>query len=268
MTPHPLFKNKTGFQLFFGKVVDNAAGSLSPARRKIGSLGFWVGSAIYCPPWQYLKTSKILMGRFMLMILWIFLSAGCGGDTSGLPLEETQTSTPPAPQVLPHPTPLPITARFRFPFEPLGATPAVHIPNAWPQPEKPLAPPLYDVPWALGPFDHFYFARPIAADEVNWPLADYRYGGIFFSSISSIPEWISTPRATRLSWLPVPGGSFGPDMVYIMAITIRRIPTGWLSPSATILDGMANGFIPSTVTSIISMWLPVRTLKLASRSAR
>jgi murein DD-endopeptidase MepM/ murein hydrolase activator NlpD len=32
----------------------------------------------------------------------------------------------------------------------------------------------------LAPYDHFYFARPIAADEVNWPLADYRYGGVFF----------------------------------------------------------------------------------------
>lgn len=40
-------------------------------------------------------------------------------------------------------------------------------------------PALYQVPWALSPFDHFYFARPIAADEVNWPLASYRYGGIF-----------------------------------------------------------------------------------------
>ncbi len=41
-------------------------------------------------------------------------------------------------------------------------------------------PPLYEVPWALNPFDHFYFTRPIATDDVNWPLADYRYGGVFF----------------------------------------------------------------------------------------
>jgi murein DD-endopeptidase MepM/ murein hydrolase activator NlpD len=41
-------------------------------------------------------------------------------------------------------------------------------------------PPLYPTPWALAPYDHFFFARPIAADEVNWPLADYRYGGVFF----------------------------------------------------------------------------------------
>jgi murein DD-endopeptidase MepM/ murein hydrolase activator NlpD len=32
----------------------------------------------------------------------------------------------------------------------------------------------------LGEFDHFYFVRPIEADQVNWPLATYRYGGIFF----------------------------------------------------------------------------------------
>ncbi|MDZ4185369.1 MAG: hypothetical protein U1D97_10375, partial [Desulfuromonadales bacterium] len=43
-------------------------------------------------------------------------------------------------------------------------------------------PPLSDPPWALSPYDHFYFTRPIAADKVNWPLADYRYGGIFFGA--------------------------------------------------------------------------------------
>lgn len=40
-------------------------------------------------------------------------------------------------------------------------------------------PPLYEVPFALSPFDHFYFTRPIAADEINWPLADYRYGALW-----------------------------------------------------------------------------------------
>jgi murein DD-endopeptidase MepM/ murein hydrolase activator NlpD len=35
----------------------------------------------------------------------------------------------------------------------------------------------------MTPYDHFYFARPIAADEVNWPLADYRYGGVFFERV-------------------------------------------------------------------------------------
>lgn len=40
-------------------------------------------------------------------------------------------------------------------------------------------PPLYPTPWALTPHDHFLFARPIAADEINWPLANYRFGYFF-----------------------------------------------------------------------------------------
>ncbi|MDD5367689.1 MAG: M23 family metallopeptidase [Anaerolineaceae bacterium] len=52
------------------------------------------------------------------------------------------------------------------------------FPTPGPQPISAWRPPLYDIPWAPGPYDHFYFHRPIAADEVNWPLADYRYGGI------------------------------------------------------------------------------------------
>lgn len=57
----------------------------------------------------------------------------------------------------------PDTLKFVFP------TPGLAPRSAW-------RPPLYAVPWAITPYDHFYFARPIAADEVNWPLADYRYG--------------------------------------------------------------------------------------------
>ena len=59
--------------------------------------------------------------------------------------------------------------------EPLRFT----FPTPGPEPKSLWRPPLYDVPFGLGPHDHFLFVRPIAADEVNWPLADYRYGGIF-----------------------------------------------------------------------------------------
>jgi murein DD-endopeptidase MepM/ murein hydrolase activator NlpD len=55
------------------------------------------------------------------------------------------------------------------------------IPTMGAEPVSNWRPPLYPSPWAISPYDHFYFARPIAADQVNWPLADYRYGGIFFS---------------------------------------------------------------------------------------
>lgn len=77
----------------------------------------------------------------------------------------------------PFETPEATQATIAAPTEPLRfilPTPPADLLAAW-------RPPLYPSPWAVSPFDHFYFARPIAADEVNWPLADYRYGGIFFS---------------------------------------------------------------------------------------
>jgi murein DD-endopeptidase MepM/ murein hydrolase activator NlpD len=41
-------------------------------------------------------------------------------------------------------------------------------------------PPIYPVPWALSPNDHFYFVWPIAATFPAVPVWDYRYGGIYF----------------------------------------------------------------------------------------
>jgi murein DD-endopeptidase MepM/ murein hydrolase activator NlpD len=70
----------------------------------------------------------------------------------------------------PHATIAPDPLRFVFP------TPGPAPVSAW-------RPPLYPTPWAPTAYDHFYFARPIAADEVNWPVADYRYGGEFFEDV-------------------------------------------------------------------------------------
>ena len=56
--------------------------------------------------------------------------------------------------------------RFVFP------TPGSPAKSAW-------RPALYTVPWAISPYDHFYFDRPIAVNEVNWPVADYRYGAVW-----------------------------------------------------------------------------------------
>lgn len=42
-------------------------------------------------------------------------------------------------------------------------------------------PPLYPLPWEPTPSDHFYFTRPIGANDVNWPLARYRYGYLLYS---------------------------------------------------------------------------------------
>ncbi len=57
------------------------------------------------------------------------------------------------------------------------------FPEAGPPPVSSWRPPLYEVPWAPTPYDHFYFSRPIAANEINWPDPDYRYGGIFFEDV-------------------------------------------------------------------------------------
>ncbi len=51
------------------------------------------------------------------------------------------------------------------------------FPSPGPLPISLWRPPPYDNPWAPSPHDHFYFTRPIAANEVNWPSPDYRYGG-------------------------------------------------------------------------------------------
>src|SRR5215213_2277526 len=67
-------------------------------------------------------------------------------------------------------TPRPTIEPFRFFLPTPGAEPI----SGW-------RPPLYPVQWAVSAYDHFYFARPIAADNVNWPLAEYRYGGVFFA---------------------------------------------------------------------------------------
>lgn len=67
------------------------------------------------------------------------------------------------------PTPTPLPDPLEYPL-PSDSTPV----SSW-------RPPLYHTPWALTSHDHFYFSRPVAVDEVNWPLPTYRYGGIFFA---------------------------------------------------------------------------------------
>jgi murein DD-endopeptidase MepM/ murein hydrolase activator NlpD len=77
--------------------------------------------------------------------------------------------------------------------EPLRFT----FPTPGPDPISLWRAPLYPAPWALSPNDHFYFSRPIAVDEVNWPLADYRYGGVFFGTdIIHTGIDIPSPRGT------------------------------------------------------------------------
>lgn len=54
------------------------------------------------------------------------------------------------------------------------------LPEAGPNPVSAWRPPPYEVPLALRPEDHFYFARPIPSGDVNWPNPRYRYGSTAF----------------------------------------------------------------------------------------
>ena len=110
----------------------------------------------------------------VFILIFIFLITACA------PAVMTETGPTPtaviAGEAVTQPTvqvdalPNPTIAPFRFFLPTPGAEPV----SGW-------RPPLYPVPWAVSAYDHFYFARPIAADNVNWPLAEYRYGGVFFA---------------------------------------------------------------------------------------
>jgi murein DD-endopeptidase MepM/ murein hydrolase activator NlpD len=83
--------------------------------------------------------------------------------------------------------PTPTLEPFRFDLPIRAAAPV----TGW-------RPPLVPVPWAISPYDHFYFARPIAADQVNWPLANYRYGGVFFENVVHTGVDIDAPAGTPI----------------------------------------------------------------------
>jgi len=103
------------------------------------------------------------------------------------------------------PSPTPVVAsdndvQVEAPVDASTSTPPplrFDLPTPGAEPISGWRPPLYPVPWAVSAYDHFYFARPISAANVNWPLAIYRYGGIFFENVVhtgvDIPDEIGTP---------------------------------------------------------------------------
>lgn len=119
--------------------------------------------------------------------------AGFALEAAALPTAATRLARPTASEAAavlssaaptaaaPAATPRPFS--FVFPRQP---APAV---SAW-------RPPLYPVPWAPTAYDHFFFQRPIAADKVNWPLGNYRYGGIFFENVVHTGVDIDAPKGT------------------------------------------------------------------------
>ncbi len=134
------------------------------------------------------------------------------------PTASAQTGTLAQASPTPEPTVTPEPLLFTFP------TPKVPV-TIW-------RPPLYDVPWAPTPNDHFYFIRPIAADQVNWPDPTYRYGGIFFEGIThtgvDIPADQDAPvlaaGSGKVVWAGygLYSGPDAPDDPYGLAVVIEH----------------------------------------------
>ena len=87
------------------------------------------------------------------------------------PVLALPSETPAAPVSTITPLPLPNVA---------NAPMQLFFPTVIPVEGAEYRPPLYPTPWALMPFDHFYFGAPIAATYPGDPIWDYRYGGIYF----------------------------------------------------------------------------------------
>ena len=177
----------------------------------------------------------------LLLTIWI-LSA-CGPTPTPEPspspvvvLPTLSPKTTPTPTTKPRPTPLCPNPDCIF-FDPTPGQPAplrLSLPTPGGEPISAWRPPQYPVPLALGEFDHFYFARPIAADVINWPLADYRYGGTLLDpSIThtgvDIPSQAGTPVLAAGPGIVVWAGwglfTSTPDNVrdpYGMAVAIRH----------------------------------------------
>jgi murein DD-endopeptidase MepM/ murein hydrolase activator NlpD len=93
-------------------------------------------------------------------------------------------------------------------------------------------PPLYPDPWAPTMYDHFFFASPIAANEINTPVFDYRYGGTFFDHEVHTGIDIPAPEGTPIlaagpgtvvwAGYGVYQGGYDPKDPYGLAVTIQH----------------------------------------------
>lgn len=134
---------------------------------------------------------------------------------------------PPHPDVVP-PTEQPRKATATIPPDPLQFV----YPTQGVVPVTDWRPPLYPTPWAPTLYDHFFLASPIAANEINIPVSDYRYGGVFFEDIVHTGVDIPAPKRTPIlaagagtviwAGYGVFQGGYDPADPYGLAVSIRH----------------------------------------------
>ena len=136
----------------------------------------------------------------LLFFLVCWLPISCTYPTQ--PAKEQKTPTALVAELATEPVPAGVvptaqpTMAPHLPPTPLGDPLRFVFPSSEPAPVSAWRPPLYPTPWAPTPYDHFYFGRPIGANEVNWPLPDYRFGGVFFKNEVHTGVDIDAPTGT------------------------------------------------------------------------
>lgn len=175
----------------------------------------------------------------MLVSLWIISACGAKkGEAATLAAVQTATMSASLPtQAGDPPGEMGCTNPDCVSIRPTSETPPplrLNLPTPGIEPISAWRPPQYPVPLALGEFDHFYFARPIAADVVNWPVANYRYGGTELSpgvthTGVDIPAKTGTPVlatgpgiVTWAGWGLFSGAPDNDKDPYGMAVSIRH----------------------------------------------
>jgi len=191
--------------IYFGIINLIAAAEKKDTRQGSGEI-LTIETTAQPPPSPTLENSAFVTSTTLL------------SPTPTIKPSATQSDNPPtAPPITPLPTAPPLA--FVFP-----------TPNA-PPPISSWRPPLYQAPWAPTPFDHFYFTRPIGADEVNWPLDIYRYGAVTFEDVTHTGVDIVAPIGTPVlatgpgqvtwagNWIYAGQGKENP---YSLAVFIRH----------------------------------------------
>lgn len=146
-----------------------------------------------------MRTRRLSSSLGLLLTLLVLFQSGCaatalaGSEVEAASHPGAVTPIPPSPT--PSTQPAPTSA---IPWSLSSESPLrFALPTPAPPPVSIWRPPLYDPPLALTPYDHFLFSRPIAADEVNWPLPEYRYGDYFTGTdIVHTGIDIDAPRGT------------------------------------------------------------------------